>query len=137
MVPSSKVRKLKDFSKKESKSSEKTRTMRSKSISDIHRLKLRDENGKTLRKVSPGYDFIKRSKSSSPIGFKFLTFFNFFTRAHSKYRKPVCQLCRICWKCVFDIENFFWLSQFPDWLKDSTFFPMSYSISVHYKNKWT
>jgi len=65
MVPMSKVRKLKDFSKKETKSTEKTRTMRSKSISDIHRLKLRDENGKTLRKVSPGYDYIKRSKSSS------------------------------------------------------------------------
>ena len=72
MVPMSKVRKLKDFSKKENKSTEKTRTMRSKSISDIHRLKLRDENGKTLRKVSPGYDYIKRSKSSSRIGFKFL-----------------------------------------------------------------
>lgn len=60
MVPLKKARKIKDYSKKAA-----LKTMRSKSISNINRMKIRDEEGKTLRKVSPGYDFIKRSKSSS------------------------------------------------------------------------
>jgi len=65
MVPLKKARKIKDYSKKAA-----SKTMRSKSISNINRMKIRDEEGKTLRKVSPGYDFIKRSKSSSPSSFE-------------------------------------------------------------------
>ena len=65
MVPLKKARKIKDYSKKAA-----SKTMRSKSISNINRMKIRDDEGKTLRKVSPGYDFIKRSKSSSPSSFE-------------------------------------------------------------------
>ena len=66
MVQLKKVKKVKDYTKKESP---RTKNTRSKSISDINRLKIRNDDGKTIRKVSPGYDFIKkdfkRSKSSS------------------------------------------------------------------------
>lgn len=66
MVQLKKVKKVKDYTKKESS---RTKNARSKSISDINRLKIRNDDGKTIRKVSPGYDFIKkdfkRSKSSS------------------------------------------------------------------------
>lgn len=63
MVPLKKVRKVKDYTKKGTISKQ----TRSKSISDMNRLKVtRSEEGKAMqRKVSTGYDFIKRSKSSS------------------------------------------------------------------------
>lgn len=67
MVPLKKVRKVKDYTKKGTISKQ----TRSKSISDMNRLKVtRSEEGKAMqRKVSTGYDFIKRSKSSSQSSF--------------------------------------------------------------------